>query len=120
MKIRITGKPIILDRMPTGGSRAFGPGVHDIDNAEVARRLQIRGAFEVTGDEADDAEAAAAGTEPAADELPADFPARKQLIANGIKTRSQLAAFTRAELVALEHIGDVLADRILEAREELD
>lgn len=118
MKIKVTAKPIIIDRMPTGGSRAFGPGVHDIEDPEVARRLIVRGAFEVTGDEGEEAEVAPAAA--GADDLPEDFPARKQLIANGIKTRAQLGALTKAELVAMEGIGDVTADRIIEAREDLE
>lgn len=110
-KIRVGPRPVILD------NRAYGPGVHEIEDPEIVRRLKLRGATEVTGDEAADEASTSAPAD--TDQLPEDFPARKQLIANGIKTREQLGALTKGDLVAMEGIGDVTADRILEARADL-
>jgi hypothetical protein len=109
-KIQVS-KPTILDGV------YYGKGVHDVTDAALQKRLILTGAQKITGTETDAADDA--GSENDENLIPEDFPSRAKLAENGITRLDQLEALERSDLIQMDGIGEVTADKILEARDEL-
>lgn len=96
----------------------YGPGENIEIPAAMADALRRQGALAPAKTDAGIAETDAGAnveTPPTQTPIPSDFPGRSFLVEAGYKTIEDVAGLAKADLVALEGIGDATAARIIEA-----